>query len=416
MTPARIPGSPDPSSGVPGGGPQGFEVGEEVRTAAAAGDPVALTRLLVGIPSVNPALEAAGLGEEGIAREVADLLAGWGCAVRVEEVASGRPNVVAIIGDAGPTLLLNGHLDTVGVAGMTVPPFGGPEAAAGVIGGRGAADMKAGLAIILSAARDWAMEPGRGRLIVALTCDEEHASIGMQRLVEGGIAADAAVVTEPTSLAVMPAHKGFAWVEVAFEGRAAHGSRPEVGVDAVRHSAALLQELDVLEVTLEARPPHGLLGHGSFHAGTIRGGSAWSVYPDSCALTLERRTIPGEPGDGFLGEVAAALDRVRQRVPELEAAVRLDLVRPATEVAVDHPLVRGLLEAAEAEGVPPRVEGMTAWVDAAFLNEAGIPAVCFGPGSIAQAHSADEWVEEEEIRAGARILSRFVRSFLGGNG
>lgn len=297
---------------------------------------------------------------------------------------------------------------------MSVPAFGSGDSQPGIVRGRGSADMKSGLAIILAAARAWAEAPGGGRLIVAFTCDEEHASIGMQRLVEDGIEADAAVVTEPTSLAVMPAHKGFAWVEVAFSGRAAHGSRPEVGVDAIRHSAALLQELDVLEIKLENGEPHPLLGHGSFHAGTIRGGSAWSVYPDSCALTLERRTIPGEPGDGFLAEVRGALDRASRRIPDLEAALRLDLVRPATEVAVDHPLVRGLLEAAGAEGVEPRVEGMTAWVDAAFLNEAGIPAVCFGPGSIAQAHSADEWVDEEEVRVGARILSRFVQGFLDG--
>jgi acetylornithine deacetylase len=238
----------------------------------------------------------------------------------------------------------------------------------------------------------------------------------MRHLVEeDGIQADAAVVAEPTSLAVMPAHKGFAWVEVAIEGRAAHGSRPEVGVDAIRHAAGFLQELDVLEVMLQRGDPHPLLGHGSFHAGTIRGGSAWSVYPDGCVVTLERRTLPGEPEYGFLAEVESALVRTMGRIPGLEAAVRLDLVRPATEVPADHPLVLGLVKASAHEGVEPRLEGMTAWVDAAYLNRAGIPAVCFGPGSIAQAHSADEWVDEEEIRAAARILERFVRDFLSGD-
>lgn len=372
---------------------------------------MAMTRVMVAIPSVNPSLEEGGHGEACMARQTAAWLEAWGFDTRVTEVLPGRPNVTGTLGNGGRTLLLNGHLDTVGVAGMTVPPFRGTSQNGRVLG-RGSADMKAGLAIVLAAAREWAKAPEAGRLVVALTCDEEHASEGMQRLVEDGITADAAVVTEPTSLAVMPAHKGFAWVEIAFQGRAAHGSRPEVGVDAIRHSAAFLQELDVLDVTLRSRTPHPLLGHGSFHAGTIHGGSAWSVYPDGCVLTLERRTLPGEPGDGFLGEVEHALQRAMRRVPALEAALRLDLVRPATEVPVEHPLVQGLLEAADAEGVAPRVEGMTAWVDAAYLNEAGIPAVCFGPGSIAQAHSADEWVDEEEIRAGARILSRFTRSFL----
>lgn len=385
----------------------------EVLAAAAEGDPLALTRVMVAIPSVNPALEEGGTGELEMARQTAIWLEGWGFQTRITEVAPGRANVVGSLGGGGRSLLLNGHLDTVGVAGMTVPPFGG-DSGDGRLVGRGSADMKAGLAAVLATARAWSREGGTGRLVVALTCDEEHASEGMQALVAGGVRADAAVVAEPTSLAVMPAHKGFAWVEVAFRGRAAHGSRPEVGVDAIRHAAAFLQEMDAQEVLLARGASHPLLGHGSFHAGTIRGGSAWSVYPDRCALTLERRTLPGEPADGFLSEVEQAVRRTGERIPGLDAAVRLDLVRPASDVPVEHPLVQGLLAAAEGEGVSPRVEGMTAWVDAAFLNEAGIPAVCFGPGSIAQAHSADEWVDAEEIRTAARVLTRFATAFLRG--
>lgn len=377
-----------------------------------------MTRAMVATPSVNPALERGGTGEEEMARLTAGWLRNWGFDTRVYDVLPGRPNVVATLGGGtGPTrtLLLNGHLDTVGVQGMEVDPFGG-DSGAGRVVGRGAADMKGGLAAVLSAARTWSRDPGPGLLIVALTCDEEHASKGMQRLVEDlEIRADAAVVAEPTSLAVMPAHKGFAWVEVTFGGRAAHGSRPEVGVDAIRHAAAFLQELDVLEVRLRSGDAHPLLGHGSFHVGTIQGGSAWSVYPDRCTVTLERRTIPGEPEDGFLGEVEEALARTRERVPELAAVARLDLVRPATEVPGDHTLVTGLLAEVRARGTgPARVDGMTAWVDAAYLNRAGIPAVCFGPGSIAQAHAADEWIDEADIFEAADILSRFVKGFLQG--
>lgn len=391
--------------------------GRQVTSPAAGGDPVAMTRAMVATPSVNPSLEAGGAGEAAMARLTAGWLEGWGFDTRVEEVLPDRPNVVATLGresgEAG-TLLLNGHLDTVGVEGMAVAPFG-EDSELGRVVGRGAADMKAGLAAILAAAHSWSRDPGPGRLVVALTCDEEHASAGMQRLVESsGVRAAAAVVAEPTSLAVMPAHKGFAWVEVAFRGKAAHGSRPEVGVDAIRHAAALLQEMDVLEVMLERGGAHPLLGHGSFHAGTIRGGTAWSVYPDRCVLTLERRTLPGEDEPVFLAEVEAALARARARHPGLEAAVRLDLTRPASEVPAEHRLVRELLAATADEGVAPKVAGMTAWVDAAFLNRVGIPAVCFGPGSIAQAHAADEWVDEEEIRTGARILTRFVNRFLQG--
>ncbi len=377
-------------------------------------DPVVLTRTLVAIDSVNPSLAATGAGEEEMARATAGWLRAWGFDVTVVEVASGRPNVLASLGSGERTLLLNGHLDTVGVEGMAVDPFGEDSTAERVVG-RGAADMKSGLAIILATARSWAADPGTGRLLVAFTCDEEHASLGMQALVEGGVRADAAVVTEPTSLAVMPAHKGFAWVEITFTGRAAHGSRPDLGVDAIRHCADFLQELELLDVRLGRGDPHPLLGHGSFHAGTIRGGTAWSVYPDRCVLTLERRTVPGEAADGFLAEVQAAVDRSSRRNPELEASARLDLVRPATEVPLDHPVVRGLLKAVEVAGEDPRVEGMTAWVDAAYLNEAGIPAVCFGPGSIAQAHTESEWVEVREIRAGAQILDDFTRRFLSGS-
>ena len=390
--------------------PQG-QLPEEVLRAAANGDSVAMTRVMLEIPSVNPALEAGGTGEAAMAAQTASWLADWGFETRVEEVEPGRTNVVARIGEGDRHVLLNGHLDTVGVGGMTVPPYGGVDGE-GRLMGRGAVDMKSGLAAILAAAHRWSLSPGRGVVTVALTCDEEHASLGMQALVDEGVEAQVAIVAEPTSLTLMPAHKGFAWVEVAFQGVAAHGSRPDVGVDAIRHAGALLGELDALEASLSSRTPHPLLGNASFHAGTIRGGSAWSIYPEACVLTLERRTLPGEAPEIFLSEVEAALKRVQERVPDVDAALRLDMVRPASEVAVDHPLCQGLLSSMEAEGLSPRVEGMTAWVDAAFLNEAGIPAVCFGPGSIARAHSADERVDPEEIRTAARVLERFLRDYL----
>ena len=293
-------------------------------------------------------------------------------------------------------------------------PYGADSTAERIVG-RGAADMKAGLAMILATAGNWARSPGPGRLVVALTCDEEHASIGMQSLVGEDLVGEAAVVAEPTSLAVIPAHKGFEWVEVEFRGRAAHGSRPEVGVDAIRHAAALLHEMDSLEASLRGAVPHPLLGHGSFHAGTIKGGSTWSVYPDRCRLTLERRTLPDEEPGVFLREVERCLERLRGRVSHLEVTTRQDLIRPGSDVPPDHDLVRGLCDSIEAEGGPSRVEGMTAWVDAAFLNAAGIPAVCFGPGSIANAHAADEFVLADEVRVATRILQRFVRRYLSGD-
>ena len=383
---------------------------------AHAGDPVALARALVATPSVNPEIEESGAGEAAVAELTAGWLRAWGLSVEMSEVAAGRWNVVGRLeGDGvGPTLLLNGHLDTVGVAGMSVEPFGG-ELKDGRLWGRGSCDMKGGVAALLAATAAVARDPVPGVLIVALTADEEHASLGMEVLVGSGMGADAAVVCEPTSLAVMPAHKGFVWVEATFRGRAAHGSRPDAGVDAIEHAGRYLTALGTLRSRLRAGEPHPLLGHGSFHAGTIDGGSAPSVYPDVCRLVLERRTLPGESAAGTMDEFQAVLDELAAEVPELEAKLTQGLARPGTEIPNDSPLVAGLLAACTAEGVDSRLAGMTAWVDAAFLNQAGTPAVCFGPGSIAQAHSADEWIDPSEIVACAAVLERFSQNFLQGD-
>jgi acetylornithine deacetylase len=378
-----------------------------------AGDPLGLAQALVRIPSVNPAMEEGGATEAEAARVVAGWLRAWGFDTSLPEVAPGRFNVVARHpGRApGPTLLFNGHLDTVGVSGMVVPPFEG-EVERGRLIGRGACDMKGGVAALLSASAELARSGHPGTIIVALTADEEHASLGMQDLVSSGVRADAAIDCEPTSLAVMPAHKGFVWLRARFRGRAAHGSRPDVGVDAIQHAALYLSELQGLAKNLAAARPHPLLGRPSFHVGTITGGSTPSVYPEICEVVLERRTLPGERERDVELEFRAALDALRAAEPRVDALLEKTLARPGTEVSSDSSLVQGLLAAAAAEGVEPRVEGMTAWVDAALLNEAGVPSVCFGPGSIALAHTADEWAPVEEIELCARILAGFARDFL----
>jgi acetylornithine deacetylase len=376
---------------------------------ARSGDPLALARLLVATPSVNPSLGVGGEGEPRIAAVAAELLEGWGFEVEMPVVAPGRPNVIGRLEGSGDvTLLLNGHLDTVGVEGMTVPPF-----AAQILGsrlvGRGACDMKGGVGALLAAAARLAASGPRPSLIVLLTADEEYASLGMDAFVRGGPSADLAVVCEPTGLAVMPAHKGFVWVGGTFRGRAAHGSLPEEGIDAIRHAALFISALDRYSASLRTRDPHPLLGYGSIHMGTIRGGSAPSVYPDRCEVQLECRTMPGTSADTVLAELKGVLDQVRGVEPNLRGDLAVTLARPGTEVASESKLVRRLLDACAAHGVAPAVRGMTAWVDAALLNDSGVPAVCFGPGSMAQAHTADEWIDTAEIAACADVLETFAR-------
>ena len=353
------------------------------------------------------------MGERAVAELAAAWLRHWGFETVVTEVVAGRCNVVSRRGEgAGPSLLLNGHLDTVGVSGMTEPFSGAVRD--GRLYGRGSADMKSGVACILAVAADMASERIPGELIVALTADEEHASIGMEALVGTGVVADAAVVCEPTSLSVMPAHKGFLWIDAHVRGRAAHGSRPDAGVDAIAHMGHLLVAFEEEAERLRLDTGHELLGPASLHAGTIRGGSAPSVYPDRCHLVVERRTLPGETAATVMEEVGRVVAAARGRCPGLDASVAAGLFRAATEVPASSPLVTGLRGACARAGIPGDVRGMTAWVDACFLNESGTPAVCFGPGSIAQAHTADEWVSVSEVRMCARVLADFARRFLTG--
>ena len=374
--------------------------------AATAGDVVALTRCLVATPSVNPRLESGGHGEENVARLVDGWLRRWGFETHRVEVEPGRWNVIGTFGHGRPSTILNGHLDTVGVDGMTVPPFGA-RTENGRLYGRGACDMKGGVAAALAAAHSFVERGGNGTLIVALTADEEHASVGMQAFAKAAPPAERAIVCEPTELAVMPAHKGFLWLTARFRGHAAHGSRPDVGIDAIRHAGLYMAELEALHERLRDGEQHPLLGAGSFHFGPVSGGSAPSVYPEACELQIERRTLPSED-ETVAEEFRDAMAAVTSAHPDIRGELTLDLYRPGSDVSPEHAVVHDLLRAIEAEGHEPRVEGMTAWVDAAYLNKAGIPAVCFGPGSIAQAHSADEWVEQEQLIAATRVLERFL--------
>lgn len=379
----------------------------------ARGDAVALARALVRVDSRNPSLAAGAPGERPIARVLGEVLEAWGMWVEVVEVAPGRANVIARGGyGSGPSLMFNGHLDVVGIEGMEHSAFEAEERGSRLYG-RGAADMKGGVAAMCAAAARAVEAGATGDIVIAAVCDEEYESIGTRALVKSGVRADAAIVTEPTRLAIAPAHRGFAWVELEVRGRAAHGSRYDIGVDAIRHAALVLAELDRHEAETLVNRTHPLLGHASLHASTIEGGIGMSTYPDRCVVTIERRTLPGERAEEALREVEDACARVRSRTPSLDAKARLLFSQVPSDVAVEAPVVRALDAALRSAGEEVRVEGLSAWTDAALLNDAGIPAICFGPGDIALAHAAEEWVDMEEIERATTVLTHLAVSWCG---
>lgn len=367
---------------------------------------------LVAIDSVNPSLVAGAAGEAQIAGRIAAEYASAGLAVDIADVAPGRPNVVGILegGNAGPTLMFCGHLDTVGVAGMEAPFV--PTHRSGRLYGRGAQDMKGGLAAMIGAVRVLAQSGGlaRGKIIVAAVVDEEHASIGAEALVERW-RADAAVITEPTDLDVAIAHKGFQWVSLDVGGRAAHGSRPADGRDAIVRMGRVLNQIETLDRRLQSGPAHPLLGSASLHASTIAGGSEWSSYPERCTLNLERRTLPGEAERVALQELEGVLGRLRTEDAEFEASARWVFGRGAYEIAPAHPLPAMLARAASSAGCRPRSVGMTFWSDAAILGAAGIPSVLFGPGG-AGLHSPGEYVWIHDVLRCQDALVAVAREFL----
>ena len=375
------------------------------------GDAIALARALIQIDSRNPTLAPDSPGEGDCARALASALDDWGFSVQLMESAPGRPNVVARIGPAdAPALMLNGHLDVVGVEGMVHDPFAA-EIRNDRIYGRGSADMKGGLAAICAAAVIAGGAKSNRQILVTAVADEEYESLGMHALLAAGIRAEAAIIAEPTRLAICPAHRGFAWFDVAFSGRAAHGSRYDIGIDAITHAGLLLAELERLEQTRDAGPRHPLLGRGSLHASKIRGGVGMSTYPESCNLAIERRTLPGESIEKAMREITDACARVKARHPDLDARVTLSTAQLPSDVPLDSPIVKRLEGALGREGMPVKIEGLSAWTDAALLNEAGIPTVCFGPGDIALAHAAEEFVPVEEIERATNVFARVVREW-----
>lgn len=372
-------------------------------------DLIELTRSLVAIDSVNPSLVEGGAGEGAIARFVADWASAAALESEIVEATPGRPSVIvrARGTGGGRSLLLCAHLDTVGLEGVTDPLEARVDGDR--LYGRGAYDMKSGLASVLLACREARALGLAGDVIVAAVADEEHASIGVQEALRS-LHADAAIVTEPTELELTVAHKGFVWIEIEVTGVAAHGSRPGLGVDAILKMGPILSGLAELEQRLAGRL-HPTLGPGSLHASLIEGGRELSTYPDRCVLALERRTLPGEQGDAIEREIDELLDRCRAADPELVVERRTLLVRDPFEVDVAAEIVQTVLAAATAElGRVPPIVSVPYWADSAFIAAAGIPTVLFG-ASGAGAHAAEEWVSIPDAVATTRILVDVARSF-----
>src|SRR5713226_8817654 len=355
-----------------------------------------LLRQLVAINSINPCLVPDGPGEAEIARFVASWLERAGLEIELDEPEPGRPNVIGIVrgSGGGRSLILNAHMDTVGVAGMVRPHE--PLITGNRLYGRGAFDMKGGLAsIMVAAARAKALNL-RGDVILTAVSDEEYASIGTASVVKRW-RAGAAIVTEPTGLDVCVAHKGFVWLEIETMGTAAHGSLPELGVDAIVKMGKILVELEELDRFLRAHLSHPLLKSGSVHASLIEGGLELSTYPDHCKLGIERRTIPGETQESVEAEIHSIFDHIARTDPDFKASVRTTLVREPFEVPEDELIVQVVLRQATALlGRKPAIGSGTAWMDAALLSAAGIPTVIFGPGGEG-AHAVVEWADLEQL-------------------
>jgi acetylornithine deacetylase len=373
-----------------------------------------LTQLLadlVAIDSVNPDLVPGGAGEGAIARFIAEWCAAAGLEVHLDEVRPGRPNVVAVARGTGGgrTLMLNGHIDTVGVAGMMAPHA--PRVDQGRLYGRGAYDMKCGVAACMLAMAAAGRRRLRGDVIFTAVMDEEYAGLGTLD-VAARYRADAALIAEPTELELVVAHKGFVWLEVETRGAAAHGSIPGA-VDAIAHMGRVLVELEALNARLLAGPAHPLLGTGSLHAALIQGGQELSSYPERCVLAIERRTVPGETPAQVEAELTGIVERLAVADPRFRAVVRRGVDRAPMQTAADALLPASIARhAADVTSAAPRVVGVPYWTDAASLAEAGIPAVLFGPRG-AGAHAVEEWVDLESVEQCVEIYGRVIDDVCG---
>ncbi|MDI3340061.1 MAG: M20 family metallopeptidase [Sphaerobacter sp.] len=380
-------------------------------------DVVELLVQLVAIESVNPAYPGPASGEAALARFVADFCRAAGAEVRTREILPGRPNVVATLrsGRPGPALVFEAHLDTVGILDMGEAALR-PRIAGDRLYGRGACDVKGGLAAMLAALAGLA--PRRSELpqdlVLAAVIDEEATFQGVRGFLDEGLPIGAAVVAEPTDLRVVVAHKGCVRWRIRTVGRAAHSARPDEGLNAIDQMAEVVRALRVeLQPRLATRC-HPLLGRPTLSVGTIAGGTGVNVVPARCVVEVDRRLIPGETAASALAEVDAVLAELRRAQPWVTVErEEPSIVDGCLDTPPDAAIVQAALAACRQAGYPGEPTGVPYGTDASKFAARGIPSIVLGPGSITHAHSAHEFIPLTELHHAVAIYSQIALSPLG---
>ncbi|KAI0884334.1 uncharacterized protein GGS22DRAFT_165416 [Annulohypoxylon maeteangense] len=376
-------------------------------------DPVTLTQILVQINSANPSLGSVpGPGETGIARYIAAWLEHRDIETHWIEPTKGRPSIIGVVrgSGGGKSLMFNGHIDTVTTIGYEGNPLGG-EINDGKLYGRGAADMKCGIAAALTALASAKKLGLRGDVVFAGVADEEAESIGTEQILQAGWITDAAIVSEPSNLNIVHAHKGFVWLEVDIHGLAAHGSLPELGVDAISKAGYFLVELDRYAQRLRESTIGSDVGPPSVHASIIKGGEEASSYPALCTIVLERRTVPGETPETVKTEIQALLDKVANDIPNFRSDLRVTFSRSAFSIPRDDPFVSLVSDVVgQALGTPPTFRKDPYWTDCALFADAGISPILWGPHGEGL-HAKEEWVDINSIRIVSKALTEVASQF-----
>jgi succinyl-diaminopimelate desuccinylase len=373
-----------------------------------------LTTRLVQISTENPPGN-----EKAAAQFLKPLLSKMGFKIKTILSPKGRWNIVAERrwGKGGRTLIFNGHMDVVPAGNPSqwkFPPFRG-TLSKGRIYGRGASDMKGGIASFihaLSTIERSKMRLRQGAVVLHLVSDEEsHGRQGMGFLTQKeGIRGDAALVGEPTDLQPVIAQKGALWLRISTLGKSAHGSRPHLGVNAVEKMMKLMERLNSIPLETE----HPLLGKPTLNVGTIQGGTKINIVPDRCEIEADRRILPGEKKEEVLEKMKETLDSLRSRDPFFQYRIEeIDFAEPS-EVNPEEEIVKIAVDAIqEVMGKKPSLRAFSGFTDSRFyINQCHIPTLIFGPGEVDQSHTTDESVEVEALVQAARIYGLIVANYL----